>query len=250
MTSAPTTPSSLYTDAYEEESLLLALEEGDFEVALRLLPNFRNHGDGAETETTTKAPLRLGPTKLTPFHYACQHSRLDVLEVLVKEYSYDVDQLNSEVPTPLQVAAASGSTSVIEYLLKRTKKVAFKSGRINPFHLAADNGHVNIMKLLLSFSSSLLAMADHDGNTPLHHACAHGYLPVVLYLCNEVKHPLMARNKLGETPLHLATKHCHLEVVKYLIDEKGFDPATKDSMIGSTPLHVAAKSGCLDIIQY
>ncbi len=246
LTSATTTPSSLYTDADEEESFLSTLEEGDFETALRLLPNFTSRDD---TSLTT-APLRIGPTKLTPLHYACQHSRLDVLEVLVREYSYDLNQLNREVPTPLQVAAASGSANVVEYLLQNTEKVAFRSGRVNPFHLAADNGHISIMSLLLSFSSSLLSMVDHDGNTPLHHACAHGCLPVVVFLCSEVKHPLVVRNKQGETPLHLATKHCHSEVVKYLIDEKLYDPTTKDSVIGSTPLHMAAKSGCLDIMQY
>lgn len=163
---------------------------------------------------------------------------------------YDLNQLHTEVPSPLQIAAASGCANVVDYLLTNTANIVFKPGRVNSFHLAADNGHVNVMITLLSVTSSLLSMTDHDGNTPLHHACANGYLPVVTFLCNEVKHPLAVRNKQGESPLHLATKCCHFEVVKFLVDEKGYDPTMKDSVIGSTSLHLAAKSGCLDLVQY
>lgn len=196
------------------------------------------------------APLKVGPDKLTPLHYACQHGRVDVAEILVRDYMYNLTSLHSVAPSPLQVAAASGCRNVVDYLVENTADITFRPGRVNAFHLAADNGHVDVMVSLLSFSSSLLSMSDQDGNTPLHHACAHGYLQAVTFLCDDAKHPLVLRNKQGESPLHLATRHCHLEVVKFLVDEKGYDPTMKDSTIGCTPLHLAAKGGCLDIIHY
>ena len=173
-----------------------------------------------------------------------------MVEILVRDHLYDLSQLCTEEPTPLQIAAASGSTSVVDFILTRVTGLKFKSRRVNPLHLAVDNGHISIARSLLAFNPMLLVMPDHNGNTPLHHACAHGHLPVVSYLCNEAKHPLLVRNKQGETPLHMATKHGHLDLVRYLIDDKLYDPTTKDSMIGCTPLHLAAKNGYLDIIQY
>lgn len=231
----------MYTDAEAEESLLSALEEGDFELALQLLPS---RGSSGET------PLRVGPDKLTPLHYACQHGRLDVAETLVQDHMYDLSHFHSEVPSPLQIAAASGYGNIVDYLVKNTANLTFKPGRVNSFHLAADNGHVNIMTYLLSFSPSLLSMPDQDGNTPLHHASAHGFIQAVTFLCDDAKHPLVVRNKQGETPLHLATKYCHFDVVKFLVDDMDYDPTMKDSTIGCTPLHLAAKSGCLDVVQY
>jgi ankyrin repeat protein len=229
----------MYTDAEGEESLISALEDGDFDLALQLLPS----GDGCTI-------LRVGPDKLTPLHYACQHGRLDIIQRLVQDHMYDLNYLHSVVPNPLQIASASGHSNIVDYLVKNTANLTFKPGRVNCFHLAADNGHVNIMTYLLSFSSSLLSIPDQNGDTPLHHACAQGFIQAVVFLCDDAKHPLVVRNKQGETPLHLATKYCHFEVVKFLIDDKGYDPTMKDSTIGCTPLHLAARSGCLDIVQY
>ena len=228
----------MYTDADGEESLISALEEGDFEIALQLLPTIGTIGQ------------RVGPDQLTPLHYACQHGRLDIIEILVQDYFCNLNSLNQVIPNPLQIAAASGHLSIVEYLLTNTANLDLKPGRVNAFHLAADNGHVDIMKHLLAFNPLLLSMVDHDGNTPLHHACVHGHLHVVTFLCNEAKHSVVVRNKRGEIPLHLATKNCHIDVVKFLIDEKCCDPSIQDTAIGCTPLHLAAKSGCLDIIQY
>ena len=228
----------MYTDAEAEESLLSALEEGDFDLALQLLPS------------SGGAPLRLGPDKLTPLHYACHHGRLDIAETLVRDHMYDLSQLHSVAPSPLQIAASSGHCNIVNYLMKNMANFAFKPGHVNPFHLAAGNGHVDIMIYLLSISPSLLSMSDQDGNTPLHHACVHGFMQAITFLCDNAKHPLVVRNKQGETPLHLATKYCHFDVVRYLIDDKGYDPTMKDSTIGCTPLHLAAKGGCLDIVQY
>ena len=227
----------MYTDPDGEESLLFALEEGDFETALQLLP------------AANVTPLRLGSDQLTPLHYACQQGRLDIIEILIRDYLYDINSLNTLEPTPLQIAAASGHVEIVNHFLKNITNLVFKPGFVNPFHLAADNGHIAVMKTLLGFNSSLLSKADHDGNTPLHHACANGNLSVISFLCNDRKHPLMLKNKKGKTPLHLAVKHSHIDAVKFLIDEKKCDPFTKDS-IGCTVVHSAAKSGCLDIVQY
>lgn len=225
-------------NTHNQTELLSVLEEGDFETVFKLLP------------VADILPLRVGPEQLTPVHYACQHDRLDVLQKLVDEFGYDLHLLSETVPTPLQVASACGFAKIVQYLLGFGPDVSMKGGVVGPLHLAADNGHLDTLELLVESKICRVSISDHDGNTPLHHACAHGHLPVITYLCDTAKHPLSVRNKKGETILHIAAKHCQFEVVKYLIDEKSCDPTSKDGRVGSTPLHLAAKSGCLEIVQY
>lgn len=218
--------------------MLAALEEGNFDAVLTLLP------------VDHVLPLRVGPDQLTAVHYACQHNRLDVLQKLVKDFRYDIHLLGETVPTPLQLASACGFSDIVQYLLGFGPDMTMKGGIVGPLHLASDNGHLNTLKMLVESKFCRVSISDQDGNTPLHHACAHGHLPVICYLCDTAKHPMSIRNKKGETIVHIAAKHCQFEVVRYLIDEKRCDPSSKDGRVGSTPLHLAAKSGCLEIVQY
>ena len=233
--------------------LLQALEDGQFDTVFDLLlpPSINpTQTSGPDLPPAADPPLRIGPDQLTPLHYACQHGRLDVIEKLVSEYQYELNELGMAMPTPLQVAAACGQTDVVQYIITNSSDVSLKGGVVSPLHLAADNGHLDTLKALVKSKLCRVSIGDQDGNTPLHHACAHGHLQVVSYLCDKARHPLSIRNKKGESPLHIAAKHCHFAIVKYLIDEKHCDPAAKNERVGSTPLHLAAKSGCLEIVQY
>ena len=195
-------------------------------------------------------PVRVGSHQLTPLHYACRHGRLDIIEDLVANHSYDLSNLELDLLTPLQIAAASSHLHVIKYLVMNTSNLTFKAKKVNPFHVAAEHGQVEVMRFFLNFDGGLISLADHEGNTALHYACRHGHLSAVNFLTNEARHPLTSRNKRGEMPLHVAAKHCHLDVVKFLVEEKLCNLSVKDSVTGCTPFHMAAKAGCLDIVQY
>ena len=199
-----------------------------------------------------------------------------------------------ECVTHVYQAARDGSSNLTD-LLKRLKteqrKTALETKTedgghfVTPLIIAARNGHLNSVKILLGYGADIEAQgtlkigneviegctplwaaasfgrldvvrllieqnADVDGrtstgSTPLRTAAFNGHLDVVRCLV-ESGADVNARTITENTPLIVACYHGHLSVVIYLIDKGAFmDLQNKD---GSTALHVAAQRGHLEIV--
>ncbi len=82
--------------------------------------------------------------------------------------------------------------------------------------IAAQNGNVELIKLLQSHGASLEPTTD-QGDTPLHIAAQVGQLEAVRYLLKE-KVDVNCKTNVGTTALIIASKHAHIEVVRILTD--------------------------------
>ena len=200
-----------------------------------------------------------------------------------------------ECVTHVYQAARDGSSNLTD-LLKRLKteqrKTALETKTedcghfVTPLIIAARNGHLNSVKILLGYGADIEARgtlkigneviegctplwaaasfgrldvvkllieqnADVDGrtstgSTPLRTAAFNGHLDVVRCLV-ESGADVNARTITENTPLIAACYHGHLNVVIYLVDKGAFmDLQNKD---GSTALHVAAQRGHLEIVR-
>uniref|UniRef100_A0A9L0SW11 RING-type E3 ubiquitin transferase n=1 Tax=Equus caballus TaxID=9796 RepID=A0A9L0SW11_HORSE len=109
---------------------------------------------------------------------------------------------------------------------------------------ASQNGHVDILKLLLKQNVDVEA-EDKDGDRAVHHA-AFGDEGAVIEVLHRGSADLNARNKRRQTPLHIAVNKGHLQVVKTLLDF-GCHPSLQDSE-GDTPLHDAISKKRDDIL--
>ena len=198
--------------------------------------------------------------------------------------------------TNVYQAARGGSSVYLTDLLQRMKtkqrKTALEtktkdgSHFVTPLIIAAHNGHLNSVKILLRYKADIEDRgtlkkgdevvegctplwaaasfgrldvvkllieqnADVDGrtstgSTPLRTAAINGHLDVVRCLV-ESGADVNARTITENTPLIVACYHGHLNVVIYLIDKGAFmDLQNKD---GSTALHVAAQRGHLEIVR-
>ncbi|CAK9855688.1 unnamed protein product, partial [Sphagnum jensenii] len=92
-----------------------------------------------------------------------------------------------------------------------------------PLHLAAKEGHVEVVRVLLGCGLELqLDAKNKDQNTPLHLAIEGGYLEVVKVFLEHADGEncgLDSFNVDGNRPLHLAIEEGHVEVVKELLEQ-------------------------------
>jgi ankyrin repeat domain-containing protein 50 len=115
------------------------------------------------------------------------------------------------------------------------------------FVLAAMNGHIEVLKYLLSKGANAEA-ADNEGNNSLHWSSFRGHVEVMRFLLRDAKIPFDCRNKKGETPvLFVATNHWSKGDIVTILLENGADPMAVDK-IGNTALHKAALKGNRELI--
>ena len=170
----------------------------------------------------------------------------------------------SDSVTKVYQAAHDGSSNLTT-LLKRLKteqrKAALETktkdgGQIaTPLIIAARNGHLNCVKILLGYEADIEARGTlkidnsvAEGCTPLWGAAVTGHLDV-LKLLIERNADVDGRTSTGSTPLRAAAVNGHLDVVRCLV-ESGADVNARHYDEESTPLMVACYWGHLSVATY
>jgi hypothetical protein len=114
-----------------------------------------------------------------------------------------------------------------------------------PLHLAAWNGHVEVVKFLVEQRADVTTK-DSDGWTPLHSATQNGHLEVVKFLLQSdmrFRSDVSTPDAFGRTPLHMAIYYGQGEEAKVLI-EHGADLSVIDGY-GKTALDWASMNDAL-----
>ena len=165
--------------------------------------------------------------------------------------------------TEVYQAARDGSSNLTD-LLKRQKpeqrktvletKIKDGSHFDTPLIIAAHNGHLNSVKILLRYGADIetrgtLKIKDQviEGCTPLWAAAVTGFLDVVKLLI-EQNADVDGRTRTGSTPLRAAAHEGHFDVVRCLV-ESGADLNAQMNE-GDTPLMVACYFGHLSVVAY
>ena len=185
----------------------------------------------------------------TPLHVAAYFGHKNIVEYMIVKEEFDVEIKNSYENTPLHRAANQGHLNVVKYLIKEKKSdpMAVCRWRRTPLHNACKNGKLEVVKYLMSDPRVDRSAKDSiHQQTPLQLAAEYGTVEVVQYM---MENGVDGEEKGSYTLLHLAAFGGKLDIVQYLIQERKYDPMTKD-FENKTPLHSACTSGQLDVAKF
>ncbi|KAF4467239.1 ankyrin repeat-containing [Fusarium albosuccineum] len=108
-----------------------------------------------------------------------------------------------------------------------------------PLSLAAAQGHVPLVRLLLTYRDIDVNSRDENDQTPLSHAAEHGHEEVIKLLLARDSVDINARDCDGRTPLLVAAMQGFESIVRLLLQCNGIDINMRDED-GRTPLIAAA----------
>jgi hypothetical protein len=157
----------------------------------------------------------------------------------------DVDaETSDERKTPLLAAAENGHGKVAELLINNGADMKFLTTFRSRFentvmHIAAKEGHVDLVQLLITASNGLIFDTNEEGFTPLHMAADYQQADVTELLI-KAKADVYARTEIKlQTPLHIAAEKGYADVACKLIqaEASGWNHLDKD-----TKLITAAKT--------
>ncbi|XP_026133276.1 caskin-2-like isoform X6 [Carassius auratus] len=159
-----------------------------------------------------------------PLHLAAQYGHYEVSEMLLQHQSNPCT-VNKAKKTPLDLACEFGRHKVTQLLLSSNMVVALLegNGRDNtPLHLAARNGHKDIIRLLLKAGIDINRTT--KSGTALHEAALYGKTEVVQLLL-DAGIDVNIRNTYNQTALDIVnqftTSHASKEIKQLLRDASG-----------------------------
>eukprot|EP00434_Breviolum_minutum_P001184 symbB.v1.2.001036.t1/scaffold56.1/size371842/7 len=132
---------------------------------------------------------------------------------------------DAHAKTPLFVAASNGSLKCILLLLEAGAEK--DKGRVDtgatPLFIAADQGHLEVVRFLVESGANKDQGTTDNGLTPLLVAAGKGHLEVVRFLVESGANKDQASTDNEATPLLIAAANGHLEVVRFLVESGWLD---------------------------
>ncbi|EPB68267.1 hypothetical protein ANCCEY_12648 [Ancylostoma ceylanicum] len=192
---------------------------------------------------------------------------VDVCRLLARRKEMSVSARNRDGLSAIHLAAIANNLPVLKLFAEEMGRnvEVFDNENRTPLHYAAEQGHYEIVQLLLSCGARSTTIDKYDAS-PAHYAaqfseikdrenrsclmwavCA-GNVEVIEYLVRKTSPDRQARDNHGFTALHLAAMVGNENICKVLV-RQGWNLSERDKL-DNTPLHLAAGRGHTDVVRF
>ncbi|PRP85237.1 hypothetical protein PROFUN_07007 [Planoprotostelium fungivorum] len=215
-------------------------------------------GYSSDSSGENSLPLSLLMNKADPveeyapvrkaIHQACSEGDIDgVLEVLrgnsQEQRRQIVDEAENDGVTPLMIAAQNGHKNIIQLLLNNGADLDLVDEEGSTVLHYSATGNVHTYRTVREKMNNTKEKND-QGDLPVHSAAAAGACDVLRDILEHRTHLLDVRNYRGYTLMHHAAEGGSSEAVRFLL-ERGMSPGVR-SHDGETPLHICSANGSID----
>ena len=182
----------------------------------------------------------------TPLHFSGIYGNVEITEALVSfGEDIDVNKCNFKSITALYEAVNTEQLDVADFLLRHGAKVDCddSSGK-TPLHIAAANGSIQAIELLLRFHAQI-NQRDHDLQTAVFQTVKYGRSALLTLINNGADLNIPDMN--NKFPLHASLEKDYLFALKALVKYRAnVNCEDKDKV---TPLHLASRIGNLEKVE-
>mmetsp|Transcript_29834 Transcript_29834/g.65212 ORF Transcript_29834/g.65212 Transcript_29834/m.65212 type:complete len:884 (-) Transcript_29834:338-2989(-) len=223
----------------------------------------------------------------TPLTCAAQEGHVEVVKLLMLDPRVDINRPMTSGATPLYKAALGGHLEVVAQLMQHPKLNVNSLRRaeggaaggmgaggifstlkelsehmagapedkpeegFTPLFIAAQEGHADIVRKLLTHPQLDVNRAEENGITPLNMAAQQGHLEVVVALLEDARAHVNQPTKDGCTPLYIAAQQGHVEVVRTLMLGSRNGPVDVNAAMknGVTPIYMASQKGHGEVVR-
>ncbi|XP_067661682.1 ankyrin repeat domain-containing protein 50-like [Haliotis asinina] len=179
---------------------------------------------------------------------AAENGHKDLVVVLA-DNGADVSLVDRTGDNILHCACRGGGVEVVKYILSKKMVYIDSKGHYDktPVMLAGRNGHTEVVKLLVNYGANL-SLRDTYGHNILHSACSEGHVDVVKYILSKDIVDINSEGYKRRTPMMLAAMVGHKEVVDLLV-KNGADLTFSD-IDGHNILYCSSATGQLEVVKY
>jgi len=185
----------------------------------------------------------------TALHHAASHGNVHMVKKLIEEHKADVMARSNTGRTPLHLAVRDGHHKVMVYLIEQagTDPKAKTSANESLCHKACFLGDANFLRYVIE-KGAAVDEADQLGSTPLMVAAEDGKVECMEVLLALENVSVNGQGPDNRTPLHVAATWGHDAAIDLLIKHKA--SVNGQDNHGNTPLHEACKKNKLGAVKH
>ena len=182
-------------------------------------------------------------------HIAALAGDLNICKPLIDKHNFDLNLTHKCGWTALHLSAQSGNYELVTYFADMGTDIQLRTNDgVNCLHVAAEQGHLNLCKVLIEKHRFDLNVADNYGWTTLHRSSKNGSYELLTYFAY-MGCDIHLKTNDGKNCLHIAALKGHLNLCKVLIKNDKFDVNLADKR-GLTALHLSTKSGNYELFTH